>query len=118
MLLRLELGGWSRFAAAGEYYKGDRETLDKRCVRDIKKFYEGRGCTRCHNAGFLGRVGIYELLVPDDEMRDMTTAGASLEQLRSKARELGMKPLFEDGLDKVRDATTTIEEVLRVTVEA
>lgn len=94
-----------------------RETLDNRGVRDIKKFYKGRGCTRCHNAGFLGRVGIYELLVPDDEMRDMTTAGASLEQLRSKARELGMKPLFEDGLDKVRDATTTIEEVLRVTVE-
>ena len=51
-------------------------------------------------------------------MRDMITAGAPLEHLRKKALELGMKPLFEDGLNKVRNAATTIEEVLRVTVEA
>ncbi len=94
-----------------------KAALNKRGVHDIKTFYKGRGCTRCHNAGYRGRVGIYELLVPDDDMRDMITAGAALEQLRPKARKLGMKPLFEDGLDKVREATTTIAEVLRVTAE-
>ncbi len=94
-----------------------RDTLARQGITDITKLHKGRGCTRCHNAGVLGRVGIFELLVPDDDMRDLITAGAPLEQLRSKALELGMKPLFEDGLDKVRNAATTIEEVLRVTVE-
>lgn len=95
-----------------------RDTLARRGITDITRLHKGRGCTRCRNTGFLGRIGIFELLVPDDDMRDMITAGAPLEKLRAKALELGMKPLFEDGLDKVRNAATTIEEVLRVTVEA
>ena len=94
------------------------DTLARRGITDITRLHKGRGCTRCRNTGFLGRIGIFELLVPDDDMRDMITAGAPLEKLRAKALELGMKPLFEDGLDKVRNAATTIEEVLRVTVEA
>ncbi|MCZ6651555.1 MAG: ATPase, T2SS/T4P/T4SS family [Planctomycetota bacterium] len=95
-----------------------RDTLARRGITDTIQLHKGRGCTRCRNVGFLGRVGIFELLVPDDDMRDLITAGAPLEALRTKALELGMKPLFEDGLDKVCNAATTIEEVLRVTVEA
>ena len=95
-----------------------RDTLARRGITDIIQLHKGRGCTRCRNVGFLGRIGIFELLVPDDDMRDMITAGVPLEALRTKALELGMKPLFEDGLDKVCNAATTIEEVLRVTVEA
>ena len=94
-----------------------KAALVSRGIRDIKTFCKGRGCVRCHNSGYQGRVGIFEFLMPDDEMRDMITAGASLDQLRAKARALGMKPLFEDGLDKIRNATTTVDEVLRVTTE-
>ena len=62
-----------------------------------------------------GRVGVYELLVPDDELRDAIASGASLGVIRSKAERLGMKALLEDGFGKVRDGITTVEEILRVT---
>ncbi|MCG3137890.1 MAG: hypothetical protein HJJLKODD_01745 [Phycisphaerae bacterium] len=85
--------------------------------QDLRTTYVGRGCKRCNNSGYLGRVGIYEFLLPDDEMRDMITSGSSLDLLRQQAAKLGMKPLFEDGINKVRQGMTTIEEVLRVTLE-
>jgi type IV pilus assembly protein PilB len=82
----------------------------------LEACWKGRGCTRCHNTGYQGRIGIFELLVPDDDMRDLITAGATLEQLRAKARGLGMQRMFRDGLAKVRDGVTTVEEVLLVTL--
>lgn len=84
---------------------------------DLAPFVRGRGCTRCHNSGYQGRNGIFELLIPDDEMRDMITAGATLDQLRKRTANLGMKRLFDDGIRKVRENQTTIEEILRVTLE-
>ena len=85
-------------------------------IRDVTTFYRGRGCVRCNNTGFQGRIGVYELLVPDDTMRDMITAGASLEQLRLKAVEVGMHKLFEDAVAKMRRGITTLGEILRVTL--
>ncbi len=81
----------------------------------ITSAFFGSGCSRCRKTGFSGRIGIYEMLVPDDELRDAVTAGATLNQLRDHAKRAGMKSLIDDGFEKVRQATTTIEEVLRVT---
>ncbi len=97
--------------------EGVLEALRRRGVEKIDTFYEGRGCTRCHNAGYLGRLGIFEFLIPDDDMRDMITAGTSLDELRRSARRRDMTGLFEEGIQKAKNGETTIQEVLRVTAE-
>ncbi len=82
------------------------------------RFYEGRGCERCHHTGFIGRIGIYELMIMNDDLRKLTVAKADSTQIWKKALESGMRPLREDGWLKVRRGITTISEVLRVTQES
>ena len=84
---------------------------------DVEAYYRGRGCKRCRNTGFSGRIAIHELLVIDEELRKMITGSASLEAIRSYARENGMVTLRYDGLCKVKEGITTIEEVFRVSDE-
>ncbi|MDM7994307.1 MAG: type II secretion system ATPase GspE [Acidobacteriota bacterium] len=81
------------------------------------RFYEGRGCEKCSNTGFVGRVGIYELMAITDDIRKLTVAKADSNQIRKKAIENGMRPLRDDGWLKVRQGITSISEVLRVTQE-
>lgn len=81
-----------------------------------KKFYRGRGCVNCNSTGFRGRTGIFELMVINDEIRDVINRGAGTEQIREVALEQGMKPLREAGLRKIFDGITTCEEVIRETV--
>jgi type IV pilus assembly protein PilB len=80
------------------------------------KIKRGRGCERCNNAGYKGRVGLYECLQFSDEIRDMILSGASSIELKRKAIEEGMVSLRMAGLQKIRDGVTTLEEVLRETV--
>ncbi|MCP4591178.1 MAG: type II/IV secretion system protein [bacterium] len=82
---------------------------------ELDQVFEGRGCTHCNQRGMKGRGGIFEFLVPDDEMRDAIAADAPLGELRTQAERLGMQTLVEDGFDKVRAGVTTVEEVLRAT---
>jgi type IV pilus assembly protein PilB len=79
-------------------------------------FYYGKGCQRCNNSGYKGRVGIYELLDVNDEMRDMISSEASVDDLRNLARSQGMTTLREAGLKLIFDGITTIDEVVRETV--
>ena len=81
----------------------------------VERYHEGRGCSKCGQVGMKGRIGVYELLLPDDELRDAIASNATLGTIRAKARELGMRTLLEAGFDKVRDGITTVDEVLRVT---
>jgi general secretion pathway protein E len=81
------------------------------------RFYEGRGCEKCGNTGFIGRVGIYELMNITDDIRKLTVAKADSNLIRKKAIENGMRPLRDDGWVKVRQGITSISEVLRVTQE-
>jgi general secretion pathway protein E len=81
------------------------------------RFYEGRGCERCSNTGFIGRVGIYELMLISDEVRKLTVGKADSGQIRKKAMEYGMRSLRDDGWLKVRQGMTTVSEILRVTQE-
>ncbi len=80
-----------------------------------RPFYFGKGCHTCHHSGFKGRHGIFELLVIDDNMRDLIVAGASLVQLRHRAVERGMVPLREAGLHSILNGDTTLEEVAKYT---
>ena len=82
----------------------------------VLKIKRGRGCDKCNNAGYKGRVGLYEVLQFSDEIRDMILSGASSIELKRKAIEEGMVSLRMAGLQKIRDGVTTLEEVLRETV--
>ena len=68
----------------------------------------------CRNTGYRGRIGIYELFVPDDQMFDLISNGAFLNSLKAMANSQGMRTLRMDGLDKVKAGITTLEEVHRV----
>jgi general secretion pathway protein E len=81
------------------------------------RFYEGRGCDHCGNTGFIGRVGIYELMTVNDDIRKLIVGKADAGQIRKKAIEKGMRPLRDDGWLKVRQGVSSIPEVLRVTQE-
>jgi type IV pilus assembly protein PilB len=81
-----------------------------------KKFYYGRGCENCNNTGYRGRMGIFEIMVLDDDMRDMIIAHASTQLLRAESRKRGMRSLREAGLLAIFDGVTTLEEVVRETI--
>jgi len=75
----------------------------------------GAGCDACRGSGYVGRAGIFELLVIDDKFRDMIHTDTSVSNMRHAFRESGRDTLFDDGVKKVIQGVTTIEEVLRVT---
>jgi general secretion pathway protein E len=77
----------------------------------------GRGCETCAYTGYFGRLGLFELLGVDDEIRRLVLKEADASELRELARKKGMRTLLEDGIDKVRAGVTTLSEVLRVTQE-
>ena len=81
---------------------------------DIKD-YHGKGCKACSQTGFRGRCGVYELLVIDDNIRELILKKSTAQIIRDQARQKGMTTLREDGWDKVVKGITTVEEILRVT---
>ncbi|HZZ44057.1 MAG TPA: ATPase, T2SS/T4P/T4SS family [Tepidisphaeraceae bacterium] len=82
---------------------------------DSTKLYQGKGCDRCRKTGYAGRLGIYELLVMDDGLRDLVTSNPNVNELRKLCRERGLVTLRMDGFQKVVKGLTTIDEILRVT---
>jgi type IV pilus assembly protein PilB len=87
----------------------------KRSGIKTKTFYHGAGCKNCRDSGYVGRVGIYELLVIDETFRNMINKDSSVNNMRRVFHNSGHRSMFEDGLIKVKQGLTTIEEVLRVT---
>ena len=82
---------------------------------EVDEFCKGRGCKRCRNTGYSGRIAIHELLEIDDDLREMIAVNPTRQAIRDHARATGMIPLRYDGLQKVREGITTVEEVFRVT---
>jgi type II secretory ATPase GspE/PulE/Tfp pilus assembly ATPase PilB-like protein len=78
-------------------------------------FVRGKGCEQCKNSGYLGRTGIFELMVVDKDLRGLIHAGKPGDEIRESAKKSGMRMLWEDGLDKVKQGITTIDELKRVT---
>jgi type IV pilus assembly protein PilB len=76
--------------------------------------YEPVGCGRCNGTGYKGRVGLYEVMVLSDEIRELAIKRASADEIAAVAVQQGMRPLRDDGLDKVRQGLTSIAEVTRV----
>lgn len=81
------------------------------------KLWQGKGCAKCQNTGYIGRLGIFELMIVNEELRGIILKNADAVTIRAKAREKGMITLREDGARKVLEGVTTIEEVTRVTRE-
>ncbi|HZI63309.1 MAG TPA: ATPase, T2SS/T4P/T4SS family, partial [Thermoanaerobaculia bacterium] len=79
------------------------------------KLFRGRGCERCSNTGYKGRIALYEVMDVSDDVRELILSGASAYELRQKAIQNGMIGLRESGLQKIRDGVTTLDEVLRET---
>jgi len=79
------------------------------------KCYKGRGCSACNNSGYRGRIGLYEVMPLKEEIKEMILEGASTDELKKSALQLGMKTLRMSGLTKIKHGMTTVEEVLRVT---
>src|SRR3989344_6510637 len=81
-------------------------------VKRKVKYFRGNGCDECHGSGFGGRVGIYEILNVDEEIRELIAQKAPASHMRQVASEKGMKTIFQDGLDKIQAGLTTIDEML------
>lgn len=78
-------------------------------------FYFGEGCPVCHHTGYKGRMGIFEIMVINDNLRRTIGAGGNIEEVREAARAAGMRTLRERGIEAVTRGLTTVEEVLRET---
>ncbi len=76
------------------------------------KCYKGKGCENCRNTGYRGRIGIFEVMKLNDRIRELVVTRPPTSAIRALAREFGMKTLWEDGMRKVLNGVTTIEEVM------
>ncbi len=94
-----------------------RELESEGLYSDQAVFYHGEGCKECMNIGYRGRTGLYELLVVDDEVRDLLLQKKDSATIKNSALRRGMKTLRTDGLKKALKGETSLEEVLRVTQE-
>jgi general secretion pathway protein E len=105
--------------SCGQELEPDQQTLRLMGRDNINglKICKGKGCKECNFTGYRGRVGIFELLIINDEIRQMILEKTSTNVIRQRAIALGMTTLREDGWDKVRQKITSVEEVLRVTQE-
>jgi len=97
---------------------GEKLAIRLPTTKDNKvRLFRGNGCALCQGTGFLGRIGIFEILEIKDQIKDLLMKKASSFQITRQAQELGMITMAEDGLHKVETGITTIEEILRVTKE-
>lgn len=97
--------------------EGREKRVESRGEKAKIKFYRGKGCPKCMNTGYKGRVGIFELFIVDDKIRNLIVAKAPLEEIKRQVKASGMISLKEDGIQKIKEGLTTVEEVLRVTQE-
>ncbi|MBS3920684.1 MAG: type IV-A pilus assembly ATPase PilB [Deltaproteobacteria bacterium] len=86
---------------------------------EVKSFpvYKGKGCSICNNTGYKGRVGLYEVMAIKEEIKELILSRASTSEVKKEAMRLGMKTLRQSGIIKIREGLTTIEEVLRSTMD-
>ncbi len=83
-------------------------------IKEIR-LYKGKGCSHCNNSGYAGRIGIFEVLDIDDDVRELISNRANADTIKQKAIENGMSTMMEDGLKKAIAGKTTLEEIFRVT---
>lgn len=100
---------------------GKNGTLDKLLKNYIKgdklRVYKGKGCDVCHQTGYVGRIGIFEVLLVDEEIKKAIVDKKDASVIQGIAVKNGMTTMFEDGIDKMMQGVTTLDEILRVTKE-
>jgi type IV pilus assembly protein PilB len=106
-----------------EMYMATREEMldarfspEQAASADGVALYRKRGCPRCNQTGYKGRIGIYQLMVMNEDVSRLAAQHASREELERAALESGMKTLWDDGLSKVVSGLTSLEELARVLV--
>jgi type II secretory ATPase GspE/PulE/Tfp pilus assembly ATPase PilB-like protein len=85
-------------------------------VKPATDFYYGKGCNACKGIGFKGRKGIFELLVMNEDLKELVTSKTSAPAVKKAAEKGGMKNMRENGLEKALAGVTTLEEILQVTM--
>ena len=102
-----------------EEYTPDKESLQSIGIDpdmvEGRKFYRGKGCPSCLNTGYMGRTGIFELMMLDDRVKNLILKTSDANAIKRRAVEQGMITLRQDGAQKVLNGITTIEEIFRVT---
>jgi type IV pilus assembly protein PilB len=83
-------------------------------TKEAVRLYKGKGCEACGGTGYVGRMGIYELLIITPEIEDLIIHRATSTELINAGKKEGLKLLFDDGFEKVKSGVTTIEELMRV----
>ncbi len=86
-------------------------------IKRVKKFYYGKGCEQCNMTGYQGRLGIHEVLVVDNDIREAILNKASASEIKKIAVKNGMASMVEDGFEKAKAGLTTIDEIIRVFYE-
>ena len=79
-------------------------------------FFYGKGCDKCNNTGYKGRMGVFELLIMNDTLREMVVSEVSLDEFRNACRKFGMRTLRESGLKAIHEGLTSIEDIVRETI--
>ena len=97
-------------------YKPKKADIELLHLADTEVTYvHGTGCDSCMNTGYQGRIGIFEFLIPDDAIREVLETRATVSVLRELARKAGYRPMREEGIIRIVQGSTTVEEVIRVT---
>ena len=94
----------AKYPHVSDYYDNAPEIL----------LYKGKGCVSCNHTGYQGRIGIFEIIRVSPEFQTLILTNPSAQNIAQLAREEGSRSLFEDGLDKVKQGVTPIEEVVRL----
>lgn len=88
--------------------------VEKLFPNPVINLYKGKGCASCNNTGYKGRIALFEFIHNTAEMQDLILKNPAIKEIRALARSQGSVSIFEDGLEKVKNAITTLEELLRV----
>jgi type IV pilus assembly protein PilB len=104
-----------------EAYEPERENLKSLGFpleedEDLPVLYKASKCEHCNNTGYKGRIGVYEVMVMSEAVQRLTVEKASTDEIKKVAVEEGMKTLRMEGMMKVKEGATSIEEILRVIV--
>ncbi|MDP1854030.1 MAG: ATPase, T2SS/T4P/T4SS family [Candidatus Omnitrophota bacterium] len=100
-----------------ESYRPQERIVKELGLERESLLYRGKGCSKCRNTGYKGRTGIFELLLLDNSVKELIIAKASSDKIRKAAFSAKSATLYEQGIVKVKAGVTTIEEVMRLTIE-
>ncbi len=93
------------------------ETKERLNIKNDSPIFEPKGCSKCKNTGYMGRIGIFEVLPVDEKIKTLIVRRAATKEIAQQAVTDGMRTMIEDGFVKAARGLTSIEEVLRVIIE-